>query len=244
MSENDLGFIRFFRFLPEGLKWIFILRPWFKRRFTGFSSHWKSFSDERSYYEGYNWIGANSSIRNSSLGIFSYVEGGAVSRSIVGRFCSIGPGAIVGGISSHPLNFISTNPIFYSSSARCGVSYVSDSYDDVIESKETIIGNDVWIGARAIIFDGVKVGDGAVIAAGAVVVKDVEPYSVVGGVPARHIRFRFSKENIEVLLSEKWWSGEPECVSARAKTLARNIGRIDIMGSDELYSMLKASYEK
>lgn len=72
-------------------------------------------------------------------------------------------------------------------------------------SPKNIIGNDVWIGARAMILSGVKIGDGAVIAAGAVVTKDVEPYTIVGGVPAKPIRKRFTDEQIDALIKLKWW---------------------------------------
>lgn len=71
--------------------------------------------------------------------------------------------------------------------------------------KRVVIGNDVWIGIRCIIMDGVSIGDGAVVAAGSVVTKDVAPYAIVGGVPAKVIRFRFNDSVIEKLLQLKWW---------------------------------------
>jgi tetrahydrodipicolinate N-succinyltransferase len=74
------------------------------------------------------------------------------------------------------------------------------------EMPTTEIGNDVWIGARAVLRTGVKIGDGAIVAAGAVVVKDVEPFSIVGGVPAKHIRYRFSHEEIERIHQSDWWN--------------------------------------
>ena len=72
-------------------------------------------------------------------------------------------------------------------------------------SKTTVIGNDVWIGESVVIIDGLKIGTGSIIAAGAVVTKDVEPYSIVGGVPAKLIRFRFEKDIVQKLLNSKWW---------------------------------------
>lgn len=84
------------------------------------------------------------------------------------------------------------------------MSYASEKLFDE-SSKKTIIGNDVWIGARAIILSGVKIGDGAIIAAGAVVTKDVEPYTIAGGVPAKPIRKRFTDEQIDALINLKWW---------------------------------------
>jgi acetyltransferase-like isoleucine patch superfamily enzyme len=71
---------------------------------------------------------------------------------------------------------------------------------------DVVIGNDVWIGYEALILSGVKIGDGAVIAARSVVSRDVEPYSIVGGTPAKHLRYRFSPEMIEELLKIAWWN--------------------------------------
>ncbi len=72
------------------------------------------------------------------------------------------------------------------------------------------IGNDVWIGARVVILDGVKIGNGAVIAAGAVVAKDVPPYAIVGGVPAKLIRYRLTPERLDEITRTEWWNKEPE----------------------------------
>lgn len=71
---------------------------------------------------------------------------------------------------------------------------------------DIIIGNDVWIGAKSTIMSGIKIGDGAIVAAGSVVTKDVEPYSLVGGNPAKHIKYRFTKEQIDDLLEISWWN--------------------------------------
>lgn len=87
---------------------------------------------------------------------------------------------------------------------------------------DVVIGNDVWIGNGAMILSGVNVGDGAVIAARAVVVKDVPPYSIVGGSPAKVIKYRFSKAKIKKLLNIKWWDWPEEKISANVKTLCSN----------------------
>jgi len=95
------------------------------------------------------------------------------------------------------------HPAFYTKENPSGYSFSEQNYFD--ENVRTCLGHDVWIGARAIILDGVQVGSGAVVAAGAVVTKDVLPYTVVGGVPARVIRKRFPNDVIEALLAWQWW---------------------------------------
>jgi len=111
----------------------------------------------------------------------------------IGRYCSIANDVVIGP-SNHPITNFSTHPI----------SYDVNNYPD--KDVKTIIGNDVWIGTRAIIKRGVKIGNGAVIASGAVVTKDVEPYAVVAGVPAKLIKYRFDSETIQELQALEWWN--------------------------------------
>lgn len=131
----------------------------------------------------------------------------SVMNTNVGKFCSIGDFSIIGA-GNHPIDFISTSPIFYSPHAQCGVTFSDDTYFE--EMKKTNIGNDVWIGAYSMIMSGVKVGDGAIIAAGSFVNKDVEPYAIVAGTPAKLIRKRFSDEEINQLLMLKWWDNSEQ----------------------------------
>lgn len=84
----------------------------------------------------------------------------------------------------------------------------------IIDKRDTVVGNDVWIGRRATIMPGVQIGDGAIISAEAVVVKDVAPYTVVGGNPAREIKQRFSQEVIEQLLEIKWWDFDIDLIQS------------------------------
>jgi len=128
-----------------------------------------------------------------------------ISYTEIGKFCSIGPNFFCGwGI--HPTNFISTSPMFYSTMEQNGFSLCSKN--KIIERKKITIGNDVFIGANVTILDGVTIGDGAVIGAGAVVVKDIPPYAIAGGVPAKVIKYRFTPEQIKALLEIKWWDFE------------------------------------
>lgn len=110
---------------------------------------------------------------------------------------------MVGGLGRHPTNFISTHPSFYSILKQANYSFTKKNYLD--ELAEVEIGNDVWIGAGVLVLDGVKVGNGAVIAAGSVVNKNVEPYSIVGGVPAKLIRYRYDIDTIRKIQELCWW---------------------------------------
>ena len=120
----------------------------------------------------------------------------SVSNAKIGKFTAIGKGTRI-GLGRHPVNYISTNSIFYKP------GQFQDKWAnniDFIEELSINIGNDVWIGVSSIIMDGVSIGDGAIIAAGSIVTKDVPPYSIVGGTPAKVIKYRFDNEIIKRLL--------------------------------------------
>lgn len=141
---------------------------------------------------------------DSFLDDYSYLEPYCrVSSTSIGKFCSIAPYCVIGPLS-HPLEHASTHPAFYLRAERYSYTFVDQSNDPYQETRTTI-GNDVWIGSGAFIRRGVRVGDGSVIGAGAVVTKDVPPYSIVGGVPAKVIRMRFSDNTIQALMDLKWW---------------------------------------
>jgi acetyltransferase-like isoleucine patch superfamily enzyme len=138
------------------------------------------------------------------MGRYSYIGyGSTVYGANIGRFCSIASGVKI-GLGSHPVDMVSTSPLFYSQFNAFREDWVGDQAVE-FDYKEVVIGHDVWIGANAIVMSGVKIGHGAVIAAGAVVTKDVLPYSIVGGVPARLIRNRFSAETIKAIEATNWW---------------------------------------
>lgn len=184
--------------------WVFFRRYMLKRQVNGFSAHWNTRVSGVCEFSGFNVLSSNTRIQNSSLGLCTYVAGAEIKNTKIGSFCSIAPQVRIGGLSRHPVHFISTHPIFYSPLKQSGISYCVENKFD--EREKNVIGNDVWIGFRAVILDGVRIGDGAVIAAGAVVTKDVLPYSIMGGVPAKLIRKRFSDDVIDMLLKMKWWS--------------------------------------
>jgi acetyltransferase-like isoleucine patch superfamily enzyme len=124
----------------------------------------------------------------------------------IGRFCSIARECYIGG-ANHPIDRVSSSGVFYLKHNYTGKCYYEDDYN---WHTYTEIGNDVWLGARAIIIGGVHISDGAVIGAGPVVTKDVGPYEIWAGNPARFIRKRFDDETINKLLKIKWWEWSDE----------------------------------
>ena len=149
-------------------------------------------------------------IKHSSIGDYSYISANCdITNTSIGRFCSIADNCRI-GTASHTLNNISTSPIFTLKQNATGYVWTEESIDHSNDTKQVNIGNDVWIATRVIIKDGVTIGDGAVIGAGAVVVKDIPPYAVVGGVPAKVIKYRFSQPIIDKLLQLQWWNASDE----------------------------------
>jgi acetyltransferase-like isoleucine patch superfamily enzyme len=138
---------------------------------------------------------------------FSYISNDAIINNVViGKFCSIGPSVQI-GLGPHPTKvFVSTYPAFYTKKfSGCSLSFRENNiFDDAIP--QTTIANDVWIGARVIIPGKIHIGTGAIVAAGSVIVKDVPSYAIVGGNPARIIRYRFTEDQIRILLTSKWWN--------------------------------------
>lgn len=125
-------------------------------------------------------------------------------RLIIGKFCSIACGVkFLFNCANHTLKSLSTYtfPLFYEE-WELEKSNVASAWDN---KGDIVIGNDVWIGFEAVVLAGVKIGDGAIIGTRAVVTKDVPPYSIVGGIPAKVIRKRYSPDIIEQLLSLRWW---------------------------------------
>lgn len=141
---------------------------------------------------------------HATVSDYSYI--GPYSRVIhtkIGKFCSIGGQSAI-GMGTHTMDKLSTSPIF--TEEHNGTSHTWVKTSTIEPFKRTTIGNDVWIGQRVMVMGGIKVGDGAVVGAGAIVTKDVPPYAIVAGVPARIIRYRFSQEIIDRLEELQWWN--------------------------------------
>jgi len=147
-------------------------------------------------------VDSECTLANVTIGRYSYVGTGTrITDTVIGNFCSIGARCGIGG-GVHPTDMVSTSPAFLKGRNILRKNFAEIPYKP---SMKVEIGNDVWIGEGACIVSGVKIGDGAVIGAHAVVTKNVEPYSIVAGVPAKEIRKRFDDTVIQKLLELKWW---------------------------------------
>jgi acetyltransferase-like isoleucine patch superfamily enzyme len=135
-----------------------------------------------------------------SFGAYSYMRsGGELSgNTAVGRFCSIGRNVVIGlEKNKHPTSWLSTS--LFS-------RHIEKNYESIAANNTTVIGNDCWIGRDAVIMSGVKIGDGAIIGARALVTSDVPPFAIYAGVPAKLIRYRFPTEFIDRLAESNWWN--------------------------------------
>ena len=173
-------------------------------------SKFKRLSQEYLSFVFKSHVGANvkiyehAVINRSTVGSYTYIgDKSRVNRAIIGKFCCIGPNCIL-GTGRHPSSdFVSAHPIFYSTRKQVGTTFSDRDYFP--ELGHVTLGNDVWIGANVIILTGATIRDGAIIGAGSVVTKDIPPYTIYGGIPAKFIRNRFEKDIISFLLNFEWW---------------------------------------
>lgn len=163
-------------------------------------------------FEGDNAVGANSTF-SGRMGRFSYMASDCDLYATIGRFTSIGS-RVQSIMFRHPVSypFVSTSPMFYSTLKQCGSNFATEElFQECVMANEKehsaiVIGNDCWINSNVTFVSCVTVGDGAVVLAGAVVTRDVPPYAIVAGVPAKVIKYRFSETDIKWLLQKKWWN--------------------------------------
>ena len=161
--------------------------------------------DKNTSFSKYSHILHGAKLHDVKIGKYSRVGVGCqITSADIGNFTAIGKDTVI-TVGQHPTNYLTSHSIFY---LKGNWGWHDDwiAPIDFIKNKRVSIGNDVWIGRQCIILDGIKIGDGAIIATGAVVTKDVPPYAIVGGVPAKIIKYKFSQEIIYRLEEIKWWN--------------------------------------
>ncbi|OEC98140.1 MULTISPECIES: acetyltransferase [unclassified Rhizobium] len=158
---------------------------------------------------------ADTSLHTAELGDFSYLGPRCiVGDATIGKFCAIAAEVRIGA-PNHPMDRPSMHRFTYCPEYYTAGAVRDHAFFDRRKEDRAVIGNDVWIGHGVIVLPGVKVGHGAVLAAGAVVSKDVQPYTVVGGIPAKFIRERFTRIIAERLTSIAWWDWPFETIMER-----------------------------
>ena len=191
---------------------------------------------------GYHtYIDSMVAISNCEIDEYSYVSRGTkIINTKIGRYCSIGPECRI-NMGQHPMNLLGTSPIFYASRNKLGICIDPREYT---EFRNVDIGNDIWIGSQVTILGGVQIGDGAIVAAGSVVTKDVSPFSVVAGVPAKIIKMRFTAEIIDLLKEARWWELDADDLCKyELLSIIKQLGKREDLIKKFCYRMLERKHE-
>jgi acetyltransferase-like isoleucine patch superfamily enzyme len=215
-----------FRFLKKIKQFIIQKACFFRARLHGFGAHSRidrGTKVRKTTAEEYVHIGGHSHVYDSVIGYGSGTSRDSYIDCVkIGRYSTLAPDVKI-FTGQHPTRtIVSTHPAFYSDHAQMGFTYVDQScfeeirFADKENRYKVVIGNDVWIGSYVRIMEGVTIGDGAIVAAGALVTKDVPPYAIVGGVPAKIMRYRFTEEQIDFLMQLKWWENSPDWLRRNA----------------------------
>ncbi len=174
-------------------------------------------------------------IKGSKIGAYSYISANTdIENAEIGKFCSVSDHCRI-GMGGHNTNQISTSPIFTEAHNATKFQWTNKNIN-AAPVKKAVIGNDVLIGSHAMVLGGVCIGNGAVVAAGAVVTKDVPPFAVVGGVPAKVIKYRFSQDIIDKLQAMQWWDWQEE----RLKCNLELFQKVDLKMEDLMTIELKS----
>lgn len=173
------------------------------------------------------YIGEKSLVYNSILNEYSYIgPNTSVVDVEIGKFCSIAGNCSI-GMAQHDKSFATTSPVFFS-----GRNCLNINFGEMVSqtNKMTIIGNDVWIGTNALIKSGIRIGDGAIIGMGSVVTKNVPPYSIVAGVPARIISMRFDNSLCDRMLNSEWWNLDHKILKKAAHKINNPLEFLNLIG--------------
>lgn len=212
-------FLRYLNFFIKKLRW--------EKKFPNLKIGYFSTVDGNSSFERYVSVYQYTQLLEVEIGTQTYIgDYCRISNCKIGRYCSIANNVVIAP-GQHPTNtFFSTSPIFYTKDMPQYTFTQEEHFDYWGEKVE--IGNDVWIGNNVQIMQGVKIGDGAIIASNCVVTKDIPPYTIVGGVPAKSIKKRFSEEIIQTMLDMKWWDYDLEFIKDNYK-LFHDVKNIELI---------------
>lgn len=179
-----------------------------------------------SEFEGANRIGEHC-VFNGKMGYGTYMGDSNNLTAMIGRFTSIGHNcSILTGRHPYSYPYVSTSPMFFSLKKQTGESFATEqlyqdehAFADATNKYKVAIGNDCWIQSEIRIVAGVKISDGAVVLSGAVVTKDVPPYAIVGGIPAKIVGYRYKEEDIDFLIKSAWWNKDLDWIRKNWRAL-------------------------
>lgn len=197
-----------------------LIMIWHKIRNSHLKIGFRAKADINAKFEGYNKL-SHHCYFSGEIGYASYVGANSIIIGKIGRFCSIAENVHFLTLTHPTQKYVSTHPCFYSLKCQSGFTFANKQLFNEEPHSEgdkysIVVGNDVYIGFGATIVGPCKIGDGAVIAAGAVVTKNVEPYEIVGGVPASRINSRFSSDRIALLMKLKWWERDIDWIKSHS----------------------------
>lgn len=159
-------------------------------------------------------VASGTQVVNTTIGKYSYIGNFCtIVYSEIGNFCSVADNCIIGG-ANHPIKQISTSPVFQEGQNILKKNFYDHKFKPYVT---TNIGNDVWIGNNCLVKAGITISDGAIIGMGSVVTKDVGPFEIWAGNPAKLIRYRFEDDVIEKLVNIKWWDFQDEKIQSVSK---------------------------